>query len=446
MPLDRKAAQRAVEQALAEGKKLAGADVQVTCTGLRAANTRFARGDITSTGDSDDSILDVSVGYGKRHASVSTNQLDPASMRAAVGRAASLARIAPEDPERLPLLGPQTDPHAASRWDAATAGLEAIARARAAGQMLDAAAAKNVQLAGFYEHEARMSVLGNSAGLRASDEATSASLSCTARTTDGTGSGWAGLDSHRASELDAGKLARAAIDKGLRSQSPKRLEPGRYTVVLEAGAVAELMQFMIGAFAARLADEGRSFFARRGGGNRIGDKLFHESVTITTDPADPLAPAVPHDGEGMPVKATTWIDKGVLASLHHSRYWAQKQGKTANGFPSLYHLRGGQAASVEELVRGVDRGVLVTHFFYIRMVDPQTLLTTGLTRDGVFLVEKGEIVGPVNNFRFNESPAVMLANLEAMTRDTWRTPASNALRVPALRTAGFNLASISDAI
>ena len=303
-----------------------------------------------------------------------------------------------------------------------------------------------VDVAGFFEHEASLSILGTTAGLRAASLATEAELSMTARTPDGTGSGWAGRSAIFAAELDAGALARVAVDKGVRSQKPRRLEPGRYTVVLEPAAVGELLRFLSMALSARNADEGRSFFARPGGGSKIGDKIFHDGVTLTSDPADALAPADSFDGDGQPVAATTWIENGVVTNLYYTRYWAAKQGKKPMGAPSRRHLHGGSAASIEELVRGVDRGVLVTHFFYIRMLDPQTLVATGLTRDGVFLIDKGEIVGPVQNFRFNESPVKMLANADAMTRETVRTPAAPELRVPAIRTSDFNLASISEAV
>lgn len=446
MLLDRKAAQRVVDQTLAETKTLKGAEVEVTLTVIRAANTRFARSEITSTGDSEDTALDIDVAYGKRHASVTVNQLAPTSLREAVARAGALARIAPEDPEQMPLLPPQTEPVSAPRWDNATAALDTGARARAAGQAIAAGRERGVDVAGFFSHHASMTILGNSAGLRTALQSTEAALSMTARTTDGAGSGWAGLQSIKAGELDAAALAHTAIEKAVRSQKPRQLQPGKYQVVLEPAAVGELLAFLIGALGARQADEGRSFFAKPGGGSKIGDKIFGESVRLTSSPADPLAPADPHDGDGMPVAPTAWIENGVLKNLHYTRYWAAKQGKTAMGHPSRFHLHGGRAASIDELVKGIDRGVLVTRFWYIRSLDPQTVLCTGLTRDGVFLVEKGEIVGPVNNFRFNESPVKMLANVEAMTEATWRTPASASLRVPAIRTAEFNLASTSEAV
>jgi predicted Zn-dependent protease len=233
------------------------------------------------------------------------------------------------------------------------------------------------------------------------------------------------------------------VDKAARSRAPRRLDPGRYTVVLEPAAVAELLRFLLFAFDARRADEGRSFFSKAGGGTKLGDKIFPDWITLRSDPADPKNPSAPFDNEGVPLKAVSWIDKGTVAALRYSRFWADKQKKTPNGMAQNQHLLGGSATPAE-LVKGVKRGILVTRFFYIRLVDPQSVLATGLTRDGVFLIENGEIVGPVNNFRFNESPVMMLKNSDALSIETARTEGGH--RVPAIRTHEFNLASISEAI
>lgn len=365
----------------------------------------------------------------------------------------------------MPLLGPQRYLASPSAYDAATDRLHAETRAAAAHTAISAAEGARVTVAGFYEHDVSAHALANSAGLRAYHLSTSARFTNTARTSDGTGSGWAGILSHRAAEIDVGTLVKVAVDKALRSAKPRRLEPGRYTVVLEPAAVAELFGFMRGALDARAVDEGRSFFSLPGGGSRLGEKLFSELVTLRSDPTDRATPAATFDGEGMALKPTTWIEGGRLTALRYSRHWANQRGKAPTGQPTTYHLHGGSAGSAQELLRGVKRGVLITHFWYTRVVDPQSILITGLTRDGVFLIENGELTAPVNNFRFNESPVTMLRNADALTRDTLRTPflggggrqrvglvqlqdfgAGGETRVPALRTHEFNLASISSAV
>jgi predicted Zn-dependent protease len=435
-------ARRVLDVVFREVKAYPGAASTAGVETRRHAHTRFARGEVTQAGEIEDAVLKVQVGFGKRHAQVTTNQLDPAGVKAAVGRAARLARVAPEDKEHMPPLGPQRYRRTPSAVDAALGRFDAAARAETVGRCL-AAAGGDVTLAGFIEAEVTSHTLGSSAGLLAEGEESRTELTMTARTAGG--SGWAGARSHRA-DLAAEALARAAVEKARRSQQPRSLEPGRYTVVLEPAAVAELLLFLVRAFPARAADEGRSFFAKKGGGNKIGEKLYAEAVTLVSDPADAGAPGLPFDEEGLPRGPETWIENGVQKQLLVTRYWAEKTGGRPTAAPHLFHLRGGEAASTEELVKGTKRGLLVTRFWYSRWLDPQSALVTGLTRDGTFLIENGEIVAPVQNFRWNESAAAILRNVEAMTRESVVTPMSERVRVPAMRVGGFNMASVSEAV
>jgi predicted Zn-dependent protease len=208
-----------------------------------------------------------------------------------------------------------------------------------------------------------------------------------------------------------------------------------------------MLAFFIDALDARRADEGRSFFAKKGGGTRIGEKLFAPGITLKGDPFDPATPASPYDHEGLPIEPTTFVENGTLRSLYTSRFWAQKTGAQPRPRPTAVHLLGGEAKSVEQLISMVDRGLYVTRFWYTRWLDPQTMSITGLTRDGVFLIEKGVIKGPVNNFRFNESPAAVLAKAKAWTQETARIPVRGpVMRVPAILTEDFHMASVSAAV
>ncbi len=421
------------------GKAAPGSEAFVSVSSTRSANTRFAENQITSTGDVEETSVNVTIAKGKRQATAASNQTDAASLRSVVDRAAEMARIAPEDPERMPVLPKQKYGKSPSAFDDATAKLAGSARALAAAAAIEAAGAAGVKAAGFFVHSGGGRALASSAGLWAHHQSTLASLTVTARTSDGTGSGWAQALGERAGDIDPAAVAKGAIDKAARSAKPRKLDPGRYTVVLEPAAVVELLDFLVGALNARGVDEGRSFFAKY----EIGDKIFSDAVTLTSNPANPAMPAAPFDGDGLPLAPHTWIDKGKLSELVYGRYWAQKQGKQPTGGASRRELAGG-AATFDELVKGVKRGVLITRFWYVRWVDPQSLLVTGLTRDGTFLIEDGQVTAPVNNFRFNESPAVMLKNAEAISKDLARV--ANGARVPAIRTAEFNLASISEAI
>jgi len=433
-----------LERVLALVEATKGAEGLVSLRASRAGNTRFAQNEVTTSGEVDRLTLDVAVQLGQRRASASTNQLDDRAIDDAVSRALRMAHLAPESPETMPPLGKQSYPRVKPAADPDTVKLSAAARARAVAAAIAAGDAASVAIAGFYEHSYDLVVRGSTAGLWASHESTHCELSCTARTSDGTGSGWAGVASNRAGDLDAAALARTAVDKAVRSQKPQRLDPGRYTVILEPAAVASLLAFLIGSLDARRADEHRSFFGKPG--TNIGDKLFPETITLRSDPGDAAAGGAPFDDDGLALAATRWIDRGTLAALTYSRYWAKHQDKPPTGEPGGWTLDGGPT-SRDELIKGVKRGVLITRFWYLRSLDPQTILATGLTRDGTFLIESGEIRGPVNNFRFNESPIHMLANCDGLGAQSIPGGGEGAgARSPILRSHEFNLASVSEAV
>jgi predicted Zn-dependent protease len=208
--------------------------------------------------------------------------------------------------------------------------------------------------------------------------------------------------------------------------------------------VNDLVPLLSGALSARNADEGRSPFSKQGGGNRIGEKVVDERVTLYSDPTDPMLLGDPFDNQGLPIGRTVWIERGVLRNLAYTRFWAQKQGKQPTGTPLAGGLAlAGGTKSTDEIIAGCERGILVTHFFYIRALDPRTVLQTGLTRDGAFLIENGKITRPLKNFRWNESPLLMLNRLEDIGRPE---PTAAGRLMPALRIKNFNFASSSDAV
>jgi predicted Zn-dependent protease len=280
-----------------------------------------------------------------------------------------------------------------------------------------------------------------SAGLVARHRETSAQYTVTARTSDGTGSGWGGGGAYRLADLEDELLSSSAIDKAVRSAGAKALPPGKYTVILEPQAVYEMLTFLVAQMSQRSADEGRSFFA-----GKVGQKLFADFVSLRSDPADPLTPGAPFDGEGLPLAMHPWISDGRVNKLHVSRYWAKKKNLAPTGDANVFHLSGGRADSLDELIRGTKRGLLVTRFWYNRMLEPQSVMITGLTRDGVFLVEDGKVTSPVSNFRYNESPITVLKKVDAMTRATTRIASDVVWHVPALRTHEFTMASPSAAV
>ncbi len=421
-----------------DGRPEAELTIDVRRTG--EANVRFARNEPTTSGESDETHVSVRVALGQRHATSSTNQAADRSLAALAARALAMAKLSPEDPEKLPLLPPQTYANVPSGYDEPLAAMSPAARAAVAARAIEKGDQANVQIAGFFEREIHDHAIHTSTGLVARHRSTSAEYTVTGRTPDGTGSGWGGRGAHRAADIDDDVVSRRAIEKAVRSAGAKVLAPGQYTVILEPQAVYDLLSFLVGSMSQRSADEGRSFFA-----NKIGQKLFADFVSLRSDPRDPLTPGSPFDGDGLPLGSHPWISEGRVAKLVVSRYWAKKKNIEPTGGPAVMHLSGGKAESIDDLVKGTKRGLLVTRFWYNRMLEPQSIMVTGLTRDGVFLVEDGKITSPVANFRYNESPVKVLRNVDAMTRTTTRI-VGGAWHVPALRTHDFTMASPSAAV
>ncbi len=419
-------------------------------------NTRFAGGEITTSGESTDTTITVVSTIGKRRASASTNVLEDASLRRTVDLAERLARLSPEDPEIMPELGAQTYSPVRGFIDS-TANLGGDARAVASKRVIDRAIetgrpAGEVFVAGYLEANASARALANNRGMFAYHRSTDAELSNTVRTPDGTGSGWASAGARNWSAIDPGALGNRAAQKAVASRNPTAIEPGMYTVVLEPQAVADLVPQLGGAFNGRAANEGRSPFSQRGGGTKVGEKIADERVTIYSDPADSDLLMSPFDGEGFPLQRRVWIEKGVLKQLTYSRFWAQKQGVQptggggggfgGGGLPGGLKMAGG-TKSVDDLIAGTQRGILVTHFFYIRSLDNRTVMLTGLTRDGTFLIENGKVTRSLKNFRWNESPLFMLNKIEEIGR---AEPTSAGQVMPSLRVRDFNFTSLSDAV
>lgn len=422
---------------------------RVSVVGSLRGNTRYAVNQISSCGDNTNVMVSIRSTFGTRSASTTTNKLDDASLKAAVDMSERLARLAPEDPESMPELGPETYDDSPG-WSAVTASLDPAGRASAVRAVTEPSRAAKLAATGYIESDAQAHAIATNKGLFAYGRFTAASMTTTVRAPDGSASGWAGASHTDWSRIGPEALGARAIEKARASRNPVAIEPGRYTVVLEPTAVGNLVQLLAFALNARAADEGRSFFTKPGGGNKIGLKVVDERVTLTSDPLDPDAAALPFTPEGAPARKTTWIENGIVRNLAYDRYWAQKQGKEATPLIGSLKMSGG-TSSMEELIASTQRGILVTRFWYIRPVDPRTVLYTGLTRDGTFLIEDGKITKAVKNLRYNESPVFMLNNLDAMGPSV-RVSASEdgspgfAIVVPPIKAHDFNFTSLSDAV
>lgn len=421
--------------------------VEVSLSGETVTHLRFARNTPSTSGRSTDITVTVHSTMGNKTGTASINQIDDDSLKSVVKRSEELAALAPEDSEYVPPLGQQTYPSVHAYFaETASAGPDVLASG--AQECIRQASSEKLIAAGFIRLSTGFSALGNSRALFGYQQSTIASISETVRTEDGSGSGWVSRAVNRLEDLDFGKLSAIAVEKAKASRNPRRLEPGSYVTILEPTCVAEFVQSLISSMDARSADEGRSFFSKPAGGTREGEQLFPESVTISSDPASRIVPGSPWGEAGLPQKRIDWIKKGTVANLRYSRYWASHMKKLPVPFPSNIIMNGGKG-TVEDLVRSTDDGVLVTSFWYIRGVDPRTLLSTGLTRDGVFKIEKGRIAYPIMNFRWNESPVSVLKNIESMSaaqRVPSRESGNPSIVIPALKVKNFNFTSLSEAV
>jgi predicted Zn-dependent protease len=413
---------------------------EVTLNGSRTGNIRYARNTVTTAGIVDDLTLVVQSNYGKKMGTATINELDDDSIEKVVRRSEELAQLAPENPEFMPVLGPQKYLEAKG-WFDSTSDIDSKFRAQASASSIGPCKEKKLVAAGFLEDTSGFQAIANSAGLAAYYPETTCSFSVTVRTEDGTGSGWSRRDFNDAALLDTAKASGVAMEKAEMSRKAKAIEPGKYTVILEPAAVRGLLQNMMFNFNARPADEGRSFLTKAGGGTRLGEKIVDERVNLYSDPSNAEVPASPWAGDGQARTRIHWIKNGVVENMFRERFWAEKTEKPAIPFPAN-GIMDGTDTSLEALIRDTKRGVLVTRLWYIRTVDPQTLLYTGLTRDGTFFIENGKIAYPIKNMRFNESPVIMLNNLEALGRPT-RIQES---LLPPVKVRDFTFSSLSDAV
>ena len=433
-------------------------ECEVTLRSSQDGHTRFAANEITTAGSSRTINVSITSKDAGKSGSTTVDELDDASLQEAVARSEALMKAGRPDPEQLEGLGPQDYP-VIPGFDEATAHAGPLDRRDGVKAALDRGRGRGLDASGFFETGARWVAIANKKGNFGFHRSTSAGYSTTMRTSDGTGSGYAAFDAPRLADFDPAALAERAAVKAETSMKPRDLPPGKYTVILEPEAVADLLGGLAFALNARSADEGRSFLSKPGGGNRLGEKLFAGGVTLRSDPFDPRNPGNPWvggggrggglgfggfgggGGGGLPARRTTWIEDGVVKTFAVDRYWAAKTKVDPLPFSGSLVMDGSKK-TLDELIGETDRALLVTRFWYIRTVNPQNATSTGLTRDGVWLVEKGKIVHPVTNFRFNESPVNLLKNLETTSMSI---PAGGMI-VPAIRAKDFLFTSKSDAV
>jgi predicted Zn-dependent protease len=424
-------------------------DAEVSVDSDDSSHLRFAANSFTTNGRREQASASVTVWIDKKRGSASASDLEDASLKMAVEQAEELARIAPVDKEYLPTLGPQKYKPSASFVEA-TVNLSLSARAKAIDQIIQVCEKNGVIGAGFHHANGSASASASKNGNFSYDRSSLVSLSVTARTPDGGSSGYFLRNHFDIARLDTRRIGQEAIQKALTSKDPRTLEPGVYPVILEPQAAEDLLRL---GFDARSADEGRSPYSAPDGKTRLGERIFDERINIYSDPWHPELPDSPVAQDGIPAEKIYFVRNGVLENLRYSRYWAKEKGKPPTPGPVNSILQSSAApTSTEEMIKSMQRGLLVSRFWYIRMVDPRTALFTGLTRDGVWYIEDGKIRYPVRNFRFNQSVLELLApgNVE-MIGNSERVSGSesqgrSASLTPALSVKAFHLTSHSDAV
>jgi len=415
-------------------------------TGNKTSNLRFALNSISTNGFSDGLSLNIDSNVGNKTGSVKTNKFSDEAIKEAVSKSENVASMSPDNKEFMAPLPPQTYSESMN-YASSTEAITDDDRAGKLAYILNESSNKSLQAAGYLEDEVDFTAVMNSNGLFAYNKGSMASFSATIRTKN-SGSSRVQNQFIDVSQLDTGRLSDKVLNRSVLSENPVELQPGKYNVILEPSAAADLIGYSTYFMDARPADEGRSFFSKKNGKNKIGESVANKNVTIYSDPVDPNAPAVPFTWEGHPINKTMWIENGVLKNLSRNRFWAIKSGQKVVPGPSNVIMKGTDK-SLEQLIAETDYAILITRFWYIRTVDPQSMLLTGLTRDGLFEVVDGQIKRAVKNFRFNESPMNVLNNIldigqaeNAVGSETDSTQ----LFVPSLRVKDFNFSSLSDAI
>ena len=435
-----------IETVLRLAKSTGAEETEVHVDEVADALTRFANNGIhqnVSEHGLTVSIRTVAEGHTAR---ATTNRLDEDSLRSTIEASLSLAHSQPKDPRLLPMPGRQRY-RQVNRFVRHSAALAPEDRARAVRRACDLAVKRGQVAAGIFSSGLSQTAVGNSRGLFAAYRETHSQFSITMQ--EDPAASWAKANSADVRMLDPQKLAERASEKAHHAIHAKELAPGRYTVILEPAAVLDLVGFLFYDFAATAVEDKRSCL-----NERLGKQLFGPNISLSDDVFHPLQQGAPFDGEGIPRQKVLLVDRGVPKNLVYSRASAKAAGKkpTGHGFPlpneygeaPMNLVFSGGDSSLEKMVASTERGLLVTRLWYIREVDPYEKVMTGMTRDGLFLVENGKVTGAVRNFRFNQSLIEMLKNVDLMSPAVRATgEESFEMVVPAMKIRDFHLSEVT---
>lgn len=445
-------------------RKFSTADeVEALIAGGQSALTRFANNTIHQNVAEENYVVSVRTVFGGRTARATTNKFDDESLKQAVLASEALAKVQEPDPDLLPLAGPEDYEGAAQVGRAfyETSSLTPGQRAAAVEKIVAVAKKQKLTAAGIFSNSESVEAVLNSRGLVAYHTQTSSEISVTML--GGDSSGWQKANSPDARNLNPVALAETAARKALQSAKPRELPAGKHTVILEPAAVLDLVGFMFWDFAGMAILDQRSFL-----NNRVGTKVFGENITVWDDVSHPLQSGAPFDGEGVRRQRVRLVEKGVVQRLVYARSTARKMREsehaakvgpietTGHGFPLPNEIGEApinivfegpwqaQSKGVEQMIAGTERGVLITRLWYIREVDPYEKILTGMTRDGTFYIENGELKNGIRNFRFNESLLHMLSNVEEMGAPVRASgEESFDMVVPPMKVRDFNFTEVT---
>ena len=427
----------AIKQSQADG-------VFVSLNSNESTLSRFSENQISQNISRNRFQLTITSYFGKRSASASTTELDPEAIAQTLKRAEDLARFAPEDPEWVELLQPQTYEERTPAFDLATAKASPLRKGEIIQQVCSLSSKAKVNGSGTLSTNVSLNAIGNSNGLMACDRTTEADFSFTARQDNG--SSWSNCTAWGIEHLPTKEITEKVIKKAIASRNPREIKPGDYTVIFEPAAMRTLVPCVIWNLDARAADEGRSFMSLtddtgKADGNRLGEQLFSPLVQIERNPNHPLLQSGRFFNDGLSNNYLEIIKNGIPQSLAYSRYWAQQQGKEATG--AMYPIvMEGSEQTIEDLIAQTERGILVSRAWYVRYINPRTLEVTGMTRDGTFWIEDGQIAYPIKNLRFNQSLPKMLANVAKLTR----VQRCGSSVIPGCQVKDFHFSSITDSV
>jgi predicted Zn-dependent protease len=429
--------EKVIKQSEAEG-------VFVSLSTGEEALSRFSENQTSQNISKNRFNLTITSYFGTRSASASTTDFNAEAIAAAIRRSEELARIAPEDPEWVPLLEPQAYEQRTPGFDEATATLSPLERGKIVQRVCALSTKADVDGSGTFSTQAFLRSVGNSRGLRACNQGTEADFSFTARIGDG--SSWSQRNALAVNDLPIESLTEQTVEWAMRSRHPREVKPGTYPVVFDGAAFADLLSWVIWNLDARAADEGRSFMSRsdeagKPVGNRLGEAMFSPLVQVQRDAAHPLLQLGTFFSDGLSNCYSEVIKDGVPQTLAYSRYWASRQGKQPTGSLTPIVMSGSDQ-SLADLIAQTERGILVSRAWYVRYVNPRSLVVTGMTRDGTFWIENGEIAYPIKNLRFNQSLPEMLGAVDALSA----VQRYGSSVVPGVRVRSFNFSSVTDSV